>query len=192
MLKDPRNLLWILPLAALLALPFWKPFVAEFLSPERKTAGQQSASLAASDFQGSSEMTGVHFVQDKNGRREWLLRASRLYSSGADEVMQLEDVNAVFFSTAGEKDETRIRSRTAGYNPANKEISLQGAVVIENDKGYEMQTESLEYLAAQKKITSTAPVNIKGNNIAVSGNRLFYDIVSGNYRLDGDVVCRVW
>jgi hypothetical protein len=35
-------------------------------------------------------------------------------------------------------------------------------------------------------------VNIQGSNIAVSGNELLYDTVTGNYRLEGNVVCRVW
>jgi len=55
-----------------------------------------------------------------------------------------------------------------------------------------MRTDSLEYLAAEKKIRTTSPVNILGSNIEVSGNRLLYDTVTGNYRLEGEVVCRVW
>jgi len=193
MLKDPRNLLWIIPLAALLTLPLWKPFAADFLSPERKQAKPTEASLASPRFTSSSEMTGVQFEQSRNdGTKEWLLNASRLFSTENDSDMQLEDVKALFYGDAADNEETRIRSKKARYNGDTKQIILQGAVVIQNDKGYEMQTESLEYLAADKKIRTTSAVNIKGNNIAVSGNQLLYDIASGNYSIEGKVVCKVW
>lgn len=192
MLKDPRNLLWIFPLATLLTLPLWKPFAADFLTPKQKATSSAGPSVTSSRALNSSEMKGVQFEQSKNGAKEWLLTANRLYSSENDSDMQLEEVKALFFGTAGENEETHIRSQKARYNAATKQITLQGEVVIKNDKGYEMQTESLEYLAAEKKIRTTSPVNIQGSNIEVSGNQLLYDTVTGNYSLEGNVVCKVW
>jgi len=192
MLKDPRNLLWIIPLAALLTMPLWKPLAADFLSPERDRTNPPVTSLAGPSITSSSEMTGVQFEQSKNGTQEWLLHASRLFSTENDPDMHLEDVKALFYGNTAAHEETRIRSKKARYNGDTKQITLQGEVVIQNDKGYEMRTESLEYLAAEKKIRTTSAVNIQGNNIEVSGNRLLYDIASGNYRLDGKVVCRIW
>lgn len=192
MLKDPRNFLWIVPLVALLSMPLWKPFAADLLSPVRRETGAPVPSLANTKILSSSEMSGVQFEQSKNGIKEWHLTASRLYSTGNDSDMLLEDVKGLFFGTAGANEETRIRSQKATYNSGTKQITLQGEVMIQNDKGYEMRTDSLEYLAAEKKIRTTSPVNILGSNIEVSGNRLLYDTVTGNYRLEGEVVCRVW
>ena len=145
-----------------------------------------------STFSSSSEMTGVRFEQRKKGVREWLLYASRLYSAGNDADMRLEEVKALFFGTAGKSEETRIRSQKARYNAGTKQMTLQGDVVIVSDKGYEMQTESLEYLAAEKKIKTTSAVKIKGSNIEASGNRLLYDTLTGNYSLEGNVVFKIW
>jgi len=192
MLKDLRNLLWLIPLAAVLTLPLWKPIAADFLSPVRKQAPASEVSLTGPRITSSSEMTGVQFEQSQNGTREWLLNASRLFSAENDSDMQLEDVKALFFGAAGKAQETRISSQQARYNAETKKIALHGAVLIQNDEGYEMRTESLEYLAAEKKIRTTSAVNIQGNNIEVSGNLLLYDIVSGNYQLDGNVVCKIW
>ena len=192
MMKDPRNLLWIIPLAALLTLPLWKPLAADFLSPERETTAPSAPSLTNSRVLSSTEMDGVHFEQSKNGVKEWLLTASRLYSIENDSDMQLEDVKASFFGTPGKSEETRIRGQKARYNSATKQITLYGEVVIQNDKGYEMQTESLEYLEKEKKITTDSKVKITGSNISVSGESLMYDVNSGNYRLEGNVVCKVW
>jgi len=192
MLKDPRNLLWIVPLVALLTMPLWKPFAADMLSSARKVTSVTTSSLTSARALSSSEMNGVQFEQSRNGAKEWLLSASRLYSTQNDADMRLEDVTALFFGTVGKNEETRIRSQTARYNADKRQIALQGKVVIQIDKGYEMLTDSLEYLAAEKKIRTTSPVTIQGSNIEVRGNQLLYDTVTGNYRLEGNVVCKVW
>ena len=192
MLKDPRNLLWAIPLAALLTLPLWKPLAVGFLSPAQHEASSTPQSPANPPALSSSEMTGVQFEQSRNGTKEWLLTADRLYSTESDSDMLLEDVRALFYGTGGRNGETRISSQKARYDTETKQITLQGSVVVENGKGYEMQTDSLEYLAAQKKIRTTSSVKIRGSNIAVSGNQLVYDTATGDYTISGNVVCRIW
>jgi LPS export ABC transporter protein LptC len=192
MMKDPRNLLWIIPLAALLTLPLWKRLVADFLIPERDKASPILPTLKNPGALHSSEMAGVHFEQSKEGVREWLLTADRLYSTENDSDMRFEDVKAKFLGAAGQNEETRIRSRKARYSTASRQLTLQGKVVVQNQKGYVMQTESLEYAAVDKKIRTTSPVQVKGNNIEVSGKSLLYDTVSGDFSLTGNVVCKVW
>jgi LPS export ABC transporter protein LptC len=191
MLKDPRNLLWIMPLAALATLPLWKPSVTGFLRPERPESAESAEILPRPVNESSAEMSSIRFEQNKNGRREWLLTADTLYRSGEETL--LEDVTALFYGTGKDRGETRIRSRKAVYDPAAGRISLQGDVVIRTDQGYNMRTETLDYLAAEKKIRTASPVDIQGNNIRVSGSRLqYYDIVSGDYSLTGGVVCSIW
>ena len=192
MMKDPRNLLWIIPLAVLLSLPLWKPLAVDFLSPDRKKIIPPVPSLTNTGALTSTEMDGVHFEQSKNGIREWLLTATRIYSTENDSNMKLEDVSAKFFGSTGNNRETDIRSQKARYNTETKQLILKGKVVVQNQKGYEMRTESLEYVAVDKKIRTTSAVNVKGSNIEVSGNRLLYDTVTGDYSLEGNVVCKVW
>jgi len=192
MLKDPRNLLWFVPLAALLTFPLWKPLAADFLSPVRQEIINSVSSLTNIRDLNSSDMTDVEFEQNKDGSREWLLTASRLTRSEGDPDLRFENVKAVFFSSNEGREEARVKSRNAVYNPDTQKITLKGKVVINNNAGYEMQTDAIEYLAAEKKIRTTSAVNILGNNIKVSGNRLVYDTITGNYSLNGSVVCRIW
>lgn len=192
MLKDPRNLLWIIPLALLITVPLWKPFVVDFLNPMQAGRGPSGNGVPAAEARQTSEMTGIRFEQNKNGAKEWLLTADRLFSTASDADMRLEDVQALFFGASAENEKMRIRSQKARYDAATRQITLQGGVVIQNDKGYEMQTESLEYLTAEKKIRTTSPVNIQGSNIKVSGNQLVYNTVTGEYSLTGNVVGRIW
>ena len=192
MLKDPRNLLWFVPLAALLTFPLWKPLAADFLNPVRQEITNSLSSLTNIRDLNSSDMADVEFEQNKNGSREWLLTAGRLSRSEGDPDLQFEDVKAVFFNSTEEREEARVKSRNAFYNQDTQKITLKGKVVINNNAGYEIQTDAIEYLAAEKKIRTTSAVNILGNNIKVSGNRLVYDTVTGNYSLKGNVVCRIW
>jgi len=192
MLKDPRNLLWFVPLAALLTFPLWKPLAADFLNPVRQEITNSVSSLTNIRDLNSSDMADVEFEQNKNGSREWLLTASRLSRSEGDPDLRFENVKAVFFNSTEGREEARVKSRNAVYNPDTQKITLKGKVVINNNAGYEMQTDAIEYLAAEKKIRTTSTVNILGNNIKVSGNRLVYDTVTGNYSLKGNVVCRIW
>ena len=192
MLKDPRNLLWFVPLAALLTFPLWKPLAVDFLNPVRQEITNSLSSLTNIRDLNSSDMTDVEFEQNKNGSREWLLTASRLSRSEGDPDLRFENVKAVFFNSTEEREEARVKSRNAFYNQDTQKITLKGKVVINNNAGYEIQTDAIEYLAAEKKIRTTSAVNIQGNNIKVSGNRLVYDTVTGNYSLKGNVVCRIW
>jgi LPS export ABC transporter protein LptC len=192
MLKDKRNFLWLVPLAAVLALPLWKPLVADYLNPVRQTGQFQSPSLTKNSALNSSTMTGVEFEQSLNGAKEWLINASRLSSSGSDDNLQFQDVRALFFSSNGNHEKTSISSKRASYNSVSMRLILAGLVLIKNEAGYEMRTDSLEYLAAEKKIQTASAVTIQGSNIAVSGNRLTYDTVTGDFTLAGKVKCRIW
>jgi LPS export ABC transporter protein LptC len=192
MFKDPRNLLWLVPFAAFLAMPLWKPLVAEFLSPERSSKDAPVPSLTATRALTSSEMKNVHFEQNRNGDQEWVLTASRLHSAEGDADLQLVDVSARFFGTKESNREADIRSRKALYNARGQELRLQGEVVIQNNKGYEIRTESLVYLEKEKKIKTDAKVKITGSNISVHGASMVYDVASGDYLLEGNVVCKVW
>jgi len=192
MLKDPRNLLWFVPLAALLTFPLWKPLAVDFLNPVRQEITNSVSSLTNIRDLNSSDMADVEFEQNKNGSREWLLTASRLSRSEGDPDLRFENVKAVFFNSTEEREEARVKSRNAFYNQDTQKITLKGKVVINNNAGYEIQTDAIEYLAAEKKIRTTSAVNIQGNNIKVSGNRLVYDTITGNYSLNGSVVCRIW
>jgi LPS export ABC transporter protein LptC len=192
MLKDPRNLLWLVPLAALMAMPLWKPFVADFLNPQRSREDAPVPSLTATRSLTSSEMKNVHFEQNRNGVREWVITASSLHSAEGDADLQLADVFARFFGAKGSKRETDIHSQKARYNRWMQELRLQGEVVIQDDKGYEMRAESLVYLEKERKIQTDSEVKITGNNIAVRGESLVYDVASGNYLLEGNVICKVW
>lgn len=192
MLKNPRNLLWITPLAVLLTLPLWKPFAEHILNPTRRQSEAAALSLASRAVKGSSAMEGVEFEESRNGTREWRLTVSRMVSRENDPDMLLEGVQGFFYGKTGNRPETRVKSQSGTYNAETRQITLAGGIILEDEEGYEVRTDSLVYSAAEKTMRTTAPVTIQGSNIEVSGSRLLYDIAAGKYLVEGNVVCRVW
>jgi len=192
MIKDSRNFLWIVPLVLLLAYPLWKPLAVSFLKPEPGKTMQSSPSLHNPHVLVSAQMDGVQLEQSKNGIREWFLTADHLNSRESDSHMEMEDVNALFFDGEGKNEAAQIRSRRATYNPDTRLLTLLGSVLVQNRQGYEMRTESLEYTGTDRKIKTTSKVHVTGENLEVNAGRLFYDLPTGNYILEGNVVCRMW
>jgi len=192
-MKEPRNLLWIVPLIGLVTFPFWQPVAAKLLRPPSGAEKKTDTMLSASRLTRTAEMLEVDFIQNRAGGKEWQIKAGRVYSLDGEKVVKLEDIEAFFFGDAGsDAAQTKISSRRARYDADKQLLNLRDKVVINDDRGYEIQTESLHYLGKEKKIKSGSKVLITGSNISVSGENLMYDIESGNYRLEGNVVCKVW
>jgi LPS export ABC transporter protein LptC len=193
MIKEPRNLLWIVPLVGLITFPLWQPIAAKILRPPHSVEKKADAILSAERGTRTAEMLEVDFMQSKAGRKEWQIKAGRMYSLDGEKDIQLEEVEAIFFGDPVKKTgQTQIRSQRASYNADQQLLNLHDQVVINDVRGYEILTESLAYLGKEKKITTDSKVKITGSNIAVRGDRLVYDVESGNYRLEGNIVCKVW
>ncbi len=193
MIKEPRNLLWIVPLIGLIAFPLWQPIAAKLLRPPPGAEKKAGTILSVTRGTRTAEMLEVDFIQSKEGSKEWQIKAAKMYSLGGEKDVKLEDIEALFFGDPGnDAAQIKISSRLARYDADKQHLKLQDQVVINDDRGYEIQTELLHYLGKEKKIKSGTKVRITGSNIAVSGETLMYDLVSGNYRLEGNVVCKVW
>ena len=181
------------PLIGLVTLPFWQPFAAKLLRPPPGVEKKTDTILSASRMTRTAEMLEVDFIQSREGNKEWQIKAGRVYSLDGEKIVKLEDIEAVFFGDPGNDSvQTIISSRWARYDADTKLLNLQDQVVINDDRGYEIQTDSLHYLGQKKIIQSGSKVLITGTNIAVSGENLMYDVESGDYRLEGNVVCKVW
>ena len=185
--------MWIVPLIGLITSPLWQPVAAKLLRPPASVEKKAATLLSASRLTRTAEMLEVDFIQSREGSKEWQIKAGRMYSQDGEKDAKLEDIKAVFFGEPGnDAVQTRISSRRARYDADKQLLNLQDKVVINDHRGYEIQTESLAYLGKEKKIKTGSKVQITGSNFTVSGESLMYDVKSGNYRLEGNVVCKVW
>ena len=78
MLKNPRNLLWLIPLALFIATPLWKPALTAFLKPR---GGYDPLVVEEErEREQSFVMDALTVTMSSWGKVDWVIRASQAYS----------------------------------------------------------------------------------------------------------------
>ena len=187
MIRNPRNLLWLLPLFLLVSSPLWLPPFSRFLRPPGGY-DEVAAKVAAEQTR--------HFVLDaivislaSQGRRTWTIHAARAFTGKTDRDISMEKINALYLSETGEQ--TIITSNKGTYRVDKRHMTLTEDVVIRKPaKHQEMYTEILHYYDADKMVISPVDVMIKGENFTIFGGRLDYDLTSDAYEIGNHVICK--
>lgn len=184
---ETRNLLWIGPLLLLVSAPVWRPPLADFLRP----AGEDIATEVSPGTGRSFSMTEVFFYQNRNGSDEWRIKTDMVLTDDNEKNLKMKNVDAVFFG-ADSRPRAKVNSRSGNYDTETGVLTLTEEVVATTDEGYVLQTPVLRYLNRSRQINSEHGVRITGSKVDIRGQRLFYDMESGNYRLSGRVVGNMW
>ena len=178
MIKNPRNLLWIIPLALIGSSPLWKSTVADFLKPR----GGYDATVAE-----AYKRKEQHFIMDDiaitmagNGRVEWRIKAQRAFTGKTDREIGMIDVHAVY--TGKGKDPVKISSNRGTYLMDQRHLILIDNVVVRNPaKNEVLYTDLLHYYDANKMITSPVDVDIQGEGFSLQAGRMDYDLSTDAY-----------
>jgi LPS export ABC transporter protein LptC len=185
MIKNPRNLLWILPLLVFISSPLWQPLVAAFLTPR----GGYNPKLAQIEEQTPAQnfsMDEVSITLASEGQEEWQIDADRAYTGDDDHVIELEAVNAMYIGT--EKEPTNITSLRGRYRIDDRHLTLIDKVVITKPtKNQQLFSELLDYYDATKMVVSPGPVRLRGPDLNLSADRMDYDLASEGYDFSGRV-----
>ena len=186
-----RNLLWLLPLLAVLSWSVWSKPVVRFLTPPG------SLDFLASDQVkkkvGSAEtfsLEQVLFTQLTNGARDWQIKTNRLYTAENPDKMQLETVEAGVFEGSAQK--FHITGNQGEYDNKKKVLVLEKNVRVESAEGYIVQSDHLRYNDLNRKITTKSPVHIIADGMDVRGKGLVYDVKQGTYDVGGRVKVQSW
>jgi len=185
MIKNPRNLLWIIPLCLLLSSPLWKSSVADFLKPR----GGYDAKVAA-----AYKRESQNFIMDKltitlstNGRLEWTINAERAFTGKSDREIGMIDVDALY--TGKDKDSMTITSNRGTYLMDERHLILIDNVVLKNPaKKEELYTDLLHYYDATKMVVSPVDVEIRSPNFTLEAGRMDYDMSTEAYDFNDRVV----
>ena len=185
-----RNLLWLLPLIFILSWPGWGKSVIRFLAPpgiDSQVAGQVKNKRAPAE---SFNMDHVFFTQLTDGRRDWQIKADRLYSAPDPAKMQMESIAAEVFE--GSLRKFHITSRDGVYDNKKKILELEKNVRVEAADGYVVQSARLRYDDRARKITTRSAVHITADDMDLRGQGFVYDIKSGSYEVGGRVKVQSW
>jgi len=116
----------------------------------------------------------IRFVEDKHGQKTWELEAKAIHQYQAQNILMLEDVKVTFYTKDGR---SFILSGNRGkVEQDSKNMELVGDVVLTSSDGYRLKTHSISYRHADKKATTSDPVEIEGKEIQVIGRGMLVDM----------------
>ncbi len=185
-MRGPRNLLWQLPLALVVAAPLWWGGLTGFLAPPTDTApGRTDGGKRLESF----VMDGVRFSQYQGGVEEWTISSRHMASSHGGDVLLLDGVDADLLRDGAPF--FHIVGKAGRYDQKKRELGVAGAVTVRHRRGGVLSTEQLYYLDRRREIYSPATVRMEANGMEVRGKGFVYDLDHDSYRLDGRVTVDV-
>ncbi len=184
-----RNKIWFVPLLAVLLYPLWIDPVKEFLSVQVKDMDivQQLSDGENQQFR----MEDFTLYQTSKGKLEMKLMAEKVLSGdpGSSEY-RLQGVHCNLYGDDDQK--TLITGGEALYVAKHKLITIVDNVVINaNDGEYTVETDALRYFTLYKVAKTATPIVFKNKETTIHGNSLMYNMMTGAFRVTGDVVCEL-
>lgn len=185
MLRNPRNLLWLLPLLLLLTSPIWQPALRDFLRPRGGDA--LPATVLDEDQQGQRfVMDAVAITMSSGGEVEWDITAAQAYTGENDKEISLVGVEANY--TGGRREQTRITSERGHYDIGASQLTLIDGVVIDQPLSRQrLLTDLLEYSNRNKTVVCPDKVELQGPDFRIRAGRLDYDLARNGYDFSGRV-----
>jgi LPS export ABC transporter protein LptC len=184
-----RNKIWFLPLLVVVLYPLWGRPVKEFLSVQVEDLDfvQQVTDSENQQFR----MEGFTLYQTSSGKHEMTLAADTVLSGdpGTSEY-RLAGVNCTLY---GEDEvKTHITGGEALYVAKQRLITIVDDVVIDTNNGeYIVETDALRYFTFYKVAKTATPVVFKNNETTIRGSSMMYNMLTGAFRVTGDVVCEL-
>ncbi|WP_028317525.1 LPS export ABC transporter periplasmic protein LptC [Desulfobulbus elongatus] len=186
MIRNPRNLLWLVPLLLFVTSPLWQPPLAAFLTPRGgynpKLAQPQEETTPIQNF----ILDTVAITMTTNGKEEWQIDADRAYTLGNDHEIEMEEVSAMYIGT--EKEPINIESRKGLYLVNKRHLVLTDHVkVVKPTKNQVMLSERLEYDDADKMLVSPGKVTILSPGMKLNAGRMDYDFSTEGFEFSDRV-----
>lgn len=184
-MKFHRNIIWIIPLLSIITFPFWSIPVGNFLAPRTSIDPAPKKQQADThDF----NMEKVNILQHQDGRKTAVIRASKAHTGKDPNLIIMELVIADIFDEKG--NVTNIIANTGQYNSTSKLLTLTGDVVVHKTLDNQfLYTDLLYYDSEQRTISCPGKTRLEGENVAIDGGSLDYDIKSQSYIIDKGVTC---
>ncbi|MBI2883441.1 MAG: LPS export ABC transporter periplasmic protein LptC [Candidatus Methylomirabilis oxyfera] len=107
------------------------------------------------------KITKFHLVETKDGKTLWEVWGDRGEIFEKGEVAKVMKVaNPVTVVLHSEHGKLTARSNSARVNMRTKDIHLEGNVTATSEQGNSLQTESLDWLAKDRRVSTRLPVTL--------------------------------
>ena len=131
----------------------------------------------------------IHLVEDKKGKKTWELEAKSIQQNREENRMMLEDVKVTVYTEEGRS--FTISGKQGNVSLDSKDMELQGDVLVSSSDGYRLKTQSVSYRHQEKKVGTSDPVEIEGEQIHVVGNGMLVNMEERTFKILGRVKTRL-
>jgi Protein of unknown function (DUF1239). len=185
MTRNPRNLLWLLPVLLFATTPLWRSPLAAFLAPRGGYTfklPQQQEGTPIQNF----ILDTVAITMTTNGKEEWQIDAGRAYTQGNDHEIAMEAVSAMYIGA--EKEPINIESRRGLYLIDTRHLVLIDQVkVVKPTKNQVLLSDRLEYDDGDKVLVSPGKVTIFAPGMKLNAGRMDYDFSTEGFEFSSRV-----
>lgn len=179
MSRNPRNLLWLLPLVLFAISPLWQPPLTAFLTPRGGYNPQLAQPREETPVQ-NFFMESVAITMTSNGMEEWQIDAERAIAGQRDHEIMLEEVSAMY--VGNQKEPINIESRRGLYLIDQRRLILTDHVRLSKPTEEQvLLSERLEYDDAGKMLVSPGPVFIEAPGMQLNAGRMDYDFATEGF-----------
>jgi LPS export ABC transporter protein LptC len=136
-------------------------------------------------------MKGMHMIETQEGGKEWEMWADKATSLKAKEVLELEVVKTIFFSSNGVT--FTVTGKKGNVQVKSKNMRIEGDVLTRSSNGYIFRTESMEYDSKTRRLTAPSavemigPKDAEGHSLHLTGVGMKASLQETNMEILSDV-----
>ena len=150
-------------------------FIRVWMNLRERKASEKEGEIHQISTRGADmQLEKIRFVEDKHGRKTWELEAKTIQQFQEQSIMILEDVKVTFYSKEGRT--FTVSGNQGKYYQDSKDIELVGDVVLISSDGYRLKTNSVSYRDEEKKVSTSDPVEIEGEQVRLIGKGMLVDM----------------
>ena len=125
-------------------------------------------------FDVDMHLNGVDYVEVKEGRKEWALKADSLKYSKSNQLIEFDHVKLAFFDA--NRGRIDVFGDKAEYDRETQIVQLIGSVRITDLQGYKLQATLLKYDVNAKLFQIEGFFSLIGPTISIDGTGLTVEI----------------
>jgi len=167
----------ILLIVAALALTLWLKPAPEELLPAMIDKLPENVDIG---------LDRVHYSQNENGRRSWVLDADRADYQRTSEELNLKGVELTYFD-AGRFGNLHLTADQGVLLQQKNLVRVSGNVLLRADTGETFETQTLTFLADEGFVHSPDRVRYESPQLTLTGLGFRLEIENGRLRVNRDV-----
>jgi len=128
-----------------------------------------------------SRLDKIQLVEDKEGKKTWELEAKSIQQEEDTKILILEDLKATYYTKDGRI--VVVTGKKGKVNQESKDVEIAGNVVLTTSDGYKLKTNSAAYTDQTRRVTTSDPVEIEGEQIRVVGIGMLVDMEAQTFKV---------